>query len=94
MVCLEQTPEALEKALRTGPYGRCVYRCDNNVCDHMSMILEFENGVTATFSLTARLRMPDGSDEDRPARTLRLRREDGLWRITMTQLTAWMEVSS
>ena len=53
VVCLEQTDEALMEALRTGPYGRCVYRCDNNVCDHMSMIIEFENGVTATFSLTA-----------------------------------------
>lgn len=53
VVCLEPTEEALEEALRTGPYGRCVYRCDNNVCDHMSTILEFENGVTATFSLTA-----------------------------------------
>ena len=53
VVCLEQTPEALTRALETGPYGRCVYRCDNNVCDHMSIILEFENGVTATFSLTA-----------------------------------------
>ena len=53
VVCLEQTEEALLEALRTGPYGRCVYRCDNNVCDHMSMILEFDNGVTATFSLTA-----------------------------------------
>ena len=53
VVCLEQTEAALLEALRTGPYGRCVYRCDNNVCDHMSMIMEFENGVTATFSLTA-----------------------------------------
>lgn len=53
VVCLEQTEAALMDALRTGPYGRCVYRCDNNVCDHMSMILEFEDGVTATFSLTA-----------------------------------------
>lgn len=53
VVCLEQTQEALLEALRTGPYGRCVYRCDNNVCDHMSMILEFDNGVTATFTLTA-----------------------------------------
>ena len=53
VVCLEPTEEALREALRNGPYGRCVYRCDNNVCDHMSIILEFENGVTATFSLTA-----------------------------------------
>lgn len=53
MVCLEPTEEALDAALKTGPYGRCVYRCDNNVCDHMSTIMEFENGVTATFSLNA-----------------------------------------
>ncbi len=53
VVCLEQTEEALREALKTGPYGRCVYHCDNNVCDHMSMILEFDNDVTATFALTA-----------------------------------------
>ena len=53
VVCLEQTEEALLKALEEGPYGRCVYRCGNDVCDHMSMAMEFENGVTATFSLTA-----------------------------------------
>ena len=53
VVCLEQTEETLLEALRTGPYGRCVYRCDNNVCDHMSILMDFDNGVTATFSLTA-----------------------------------------
>ena len=53
VVCLEQTENALMEALKTGPYGRCVYRCDNNVCDHMSIIMEFENEITATFSLTA-----------------------------------------
>ena len=53
VVCLEQTEEALMEALKSGPYGRCVYRCDNNVCDHMSIIMEFDNAVTATFSLTA-----------------------------------------
>ena len=53
VVCLEQTEDALREALENGPYGRCVYRCDNDVCDHMSSIMEFDNGVTATFSLTA-----------------------------------------
>ena len=53
VVTLEQTEEGLLEALKTSPYGRCVYRCDNNVCDHMSIIMEFENDITATFSLTA-----------------------------------------
>ena len=53
VVCLEQTEEALAEALKESPYGRCVYRCDNNVCDHMSIIMAFENETTVTFSLTA-----------------------------------------
>ncbi|MBI9013791.1 MAG: Gfo/Idh/MocA family oxidoreductase [Clostridiales bacterium] len=48
-----QTEESLTKALETGPYGRCVYKCDNNVCDHQVTIMAFENGVTATFNLSA-----------------------------------------
>jgi predicted dehydrogenase len=43
--------EELLKCLETSPYGRCVYKCDNNVCDHQVSIIEFENGVTATFHL-------------------------------------------
>lgn len=41
------------KALRKGPYGRCVYRCDNDVADHQSTILEFDGGVTVTMTVSA-----------------------------------------
>lgn len=45
------TEEALVKALRNGPYGRCVYHCDNNVVDHELSVMTFENGVHATLSM-------------------------------------------
>ena len=68
----DQTQEGILKALREGPYGRCVYRCDNNVCDHQTTLIEFEDGLTAAFTLSGMT--------NRMCRTIHVMCEDGeLW---------------
>ena len=65
----DQSEEGLREAIRTGPYGRCVYHCDNNVCDHQVSILRFTNGITATFNLSG--------FTNRMMRTIKIMGEDG-----------------
>lgn len=47
------TVESIGQALREGPYGRCVYACDNDVVDHQVVAMEFANGATGVFTMTA-----------------------------------------
>jgi predicted dehydrogenase len=49
----EFTPAAVDDALRAGPYGRCVYACDNDVVDHQVVSMEFPSSATAVFTMTA-----------------------------------------
>ncbi len=48
----DQSEEGILRALETSQYGRCVYRCDNDVCDNQVTIIEFRNGVNVSFTLS------------------------------------------
>ena len=53
-IVLPKSDEAsIIEELKTGPYGRCIWHCDNDVCDHQVVAMEFEGGETATLTLTA-----------------------------------------
>ncbi len=50
-------PEASEAEaapwLAQSPWGRCVFHCDSDAVDHQVVNLVFQNGATATFTMTA-----------------------------------------
>lgn len=47
------TDEEVESALKTGPYGRCVFKCDNDVVDHQVATFTFGNDLIATLTMSA-----------------------------------------
>lgn len=49
----EKQGDAILEYLRTTNYGRCVYDMNNDQCDHYIANIEFEEGITASFSMEA-----------------------------------------
>jgi predicted dehydrogenase len=47
------TDQDIRSWLHTSPWGRCVYTCGNDVVDRQVLALEFEDHITATFTMTA-----------------------------------------
>lgn len=45
--------DMVKKAISTTQYGKCVYKCDNDVVDHQTVNLLFEDDVTVTFTMNA-----------------------------------------
>ncbi|GBG10334.1 oxidoreductase [Paenibacillus agaridevorans] len=45
--------ETMYQAMKEGPFGRCVFQSDNDVVDHQVVAMEFDNEVTAVFTMTA-----------------------------------------
>lgn len=53
MISSDLSFEGREKSLKRGNYGRCVYACDNDVMETQIVQMEFQNGVLASFLMSA-----------------------------------------
>lgn len=52
-ISFDRSFEARKKAVQKGPYGKCVFKCNNNVVDNQVVCAEFENGITFNFAVYA-----------------------------------------
>jgi len=53
VLALHPSVETITEAIQTGPYGRCVYHCDNNVVDHQVVNLNMTDGSTISHTMCA-----------------------------------------
>ena len=49
----EPTDEMVMKAITETQYGKCVFKCDNDVVDHQTVNMLFEDDITVTFTMNA-----------------------------------------
>ena len=48
---VKNSKQDIRNAIKNGDYGRCVYMCDNNVCDNQLVTMTFENGASAVLNM-------------------------------------------
>ncbi|XP_033642632.1 putative oxidoreductase YteT [Asterias rubens] len=53
VICDTPSVKSITDSLQHGPYGRCVYDSDNDVCDNQVVNLSFSGGQTATLTMVA-----------------------------------------
>ncbi len=53
--------EKMESLKKDNIHGRCVWKCDNNVVDHQSAMVGFEDGCTATLNMIGGTSRPSRS---------------------------------
>lgn len=53
VLALHPAEESIMEAIKTGPYGRCVFYCDNNVVDHQIVNMNMTDGSTITHTMCA-----------------------------------------
>jgi len=82
----DPTPDTLYEALCTGPYGRCVYHCDNDVVDHQVVSMEFEDGITVTLTMQGHAHLE--------GRTTRIEGSHGSLQASFSLGGSWIEVSN
>jgi predicted dehydrogenase len=50
-ITLDRTSQGILRALAAGPYGRCVYHCDNDVVDHQVVVLGLSSGLSINLTM-------------------------------------------
>jgi predicted dehydrogenase len=82
----DPTPDKLYEALRTGPYGRCVYRCGNDVVDHQVVSMEFEGGISVSLTMHGHAHLE--------SRTTLIQGSHGSLQASLSLGGSWIEVSN